>query len=97
MRSITCTAVCVALAAILIMIVTGPQTANAVTCQVTQLAPCAAAITSSAPPSKQCCMKMKEQRPCLCQYIKNPSLKAYVSSPNAKKVSKTCGVPVPKC
>ncbi|KAM0049893.1 putative bifunctional inhibitor/plant lipid transfer protein/seed storage helical [Helianthus debilis subsp. tardiflorus] len=95
MRSITYTSLCAA--AILVMILAGSQAAMAVTCQVTQLAPCAAAISSSSPPSQQCCTKLKEQRPCLCQYMKNPSLKAYVSSPNAKKVSKTCGVPVPKC
>ncbi|MFS8023636.1 putative bifunctional inhibitor/plant lipid transfer protein/seed storage helical [Helianthus anomalus] len=95
MRSITYTSLCAA--AILVMILAGSQAAMAVTCQVTELAPCASAISSSSPPSQQCCTKLKEQRPCLCQYMKNPSLKAYVSSPNAKKVSKTCGVPVPKC
>ncbi|KAK1412362.1 hypothetical protein QVD17_33551 [Tagetes erecta] len=95
MRSITYTTLCAT--AILVMILGASQTATAVTCQVTQLAPCAAAISSSSQPSKQCCAKIKEQRPCLCQYMKNPSLKVYVSSPNAKKVANTCGVPIPKC
>ncbi|KAJ9550324.1 hypothetical protein OSB04_014369 [Centaurea solstitialis] len=95
MRSTTYTTICAL--AILAMILAGTQVATAVTCQATQLAPCASAISSSSPPSKQCCIKIKEQRPCLCQYIKNPSLRGYVTSPNAKKVAKTCGVPIPKC
>ncbi|KAI3818850.1 hypothetical protein L1987_12671 [Smallanthus sonchifolius] len=95
MRSITYTSLCAA--AILVMILTGSQTSVAVTCQVTQLAACASAMSSSSQPSAQCCAKIKEQRPCLCQYMKNPTLKAFVTSPNAKKVAKTCGVPIPTC
>ncbi|KAJ9550323.1 hypothetical protein OSB04_014368 [Centaurea solstitialis] len=84
--------------ALLVMLVAGTRvTTAAVTCVVTELAPCAAAISSSSPPSQQCCSKIKEQRPCLCQYLKNPSLRGYVNSPNAKKVATTCGVPIPKC
>ncbi|XP_071691547.1 non-specific lipid-transfer protein 2 [Rutidosis leptorrhynchoides] len=95
MKSIAYIVLCTV--AILVMILSGPQVATAVTCQVTQLAPCAAAISSSSAPSKQCCTKIREQKPCLCNYMKNPNLKAYVSSPNAKKVATTCGVPIPKC
>ncbi|KAI7749613.1 hypothetical protein M8C21_030126 [Ambrosia artemisiifolia] len=95
MRPFTYTSLCAA--AILVMILAGSQAAMAVTCQVTQLVPCASAISSSSPPSSQCCTKLKEQRPCLCQYMKNPSLRGYVSSPNAQKVAKACGVPTPQC
>ncbi|CAI9259884.1 unnamed protein product [Lactuca saligna] len=73
------------------------EVATAVTCMVTELAPCADAFSSSSPPSQQCCTKLKEQRPCLCQYMKNPSLKSYVVSPNAQKVATSCGLPTPKC
>ncbi|KAL8249158.1 hypothetical protein R6Q59_006026 [Mikania micrantha] len=95
MRPITHTTLCAAV--ILLMILAGSQETVAVTCQAMQLAPCAAAISSASPPSNLCCTKIKEQRPCLCQYMKNPNLKKYVSSPNAKKVANTCGVPIPKC
>ncbi|KVI04462.1 Bifunctional inhibitor/plant lipid transfer protein/seed storage helical domain-containing protein [Cynara cardunculus var. scolymus] len=83
--------------AILVMMLAGSQAAMAVTCSVTELSPCLPAFTSSAPPSSSCCAKLKQQSPCLCQYIKNPSLRGYITSPNAKKVSSTCGVPIPKC
>ncbi|KAI3735895.1 hypothetical protein L6452_15418 [Arctium lappa] len=95
MRSATHIALCAA--ALLVMLLAGSQVTTAVTCTATELAPCASAIFSSSPPSQQCCSKIKEQRPCLCQYLKNPSLRGYVSSPNAKKVATTCGVPIPKC
>ncbi|XP_020210342.1 non-specific lipid-transfer protein 2 [Cajanus cajan] len=69
----------------------------AVTCNALQLSACANAMTSSSPPSAVCCSKLKEQRPCLCQYLKNPNLKKLVNSPNARKVATTCGSPFPTC
>ncbi|KAF5756180.1 putative bifunctional inhibitor/plant lipid transfer protein/seed storage helical [Helianthus annuus] len=84
--------------ALLMMILAGSTvTTTAVTCSVSELSPCLPSFTSAAKPSAQCCNKLKEQKPCLCGYIKNPSLKQYVSSPNAKKVASTCGVPIPNC
>ncbi|KAJ7971245.1 Non-specific lipid-transfer protein [Quillaja saponaria] len=74
-----------------------PDTAEGVTCSPTELAPCAQAFSSSAPPSNLCCQKVREQRPCLCGYIKNPALRQYVNSPGARKVSSACGVPIPSC
>ncbi|KAH0688843.1 hypothetical protein KY285_015994 [Solanum tuberosum] len=71
--------------------------AKAVTCNVSELSPCADAILKGTPASPTCCAKLKEQIPCLCGYIKDPKLKPYIDSPNAKKVSQTCGVPFPKC
>ncbi|KAG5614394.1 hypothetical protein H5410_014218 [Solanum commersonii] len=70
---------------------------EAVTCSVIELFPCAGAIMSSQPPSSACCIKLREQKPCLCGYLKNPSLKQYVNSPNAQRVAKTCGVSTPSC
>ncbi|XP_021657220.1 non-specific lipid-transfer protein 2-like [Hevea brasiliensis] len=70
---------------------------QAVTCNPLALSPCASAMTSSSPPSAICCSKLKEQRPCLCQYLKNPNLQKLVNSPNAKKVATTCGSPFPNC
>ncbi|KAK3426315.1 hypothetical protein EUGRSUZ_F02788 [Eucalyptus grandis] len=73
------------------------RVAEAVTCSATELSSCVSAITSSAPPSALCCSKLREQRPCLCGYIRNPNLRQYVTSPNAKRVARTCGVPYPTC
>ncbi|CAL5372647.1 unnamed protein product [Camellia sinensis] len=36
------------------------------TCNPTELSSCVGAITSNTPPSKLCCSKIKEQKPCLC-------------------------------
>ncbi|XP_048129386.1 non-specific lipid-transfer protein 2-like [Rhodamnia argentea] len=71
--------------------------AEAVTCSPTELSSCMSAITSSAPPSALCCSKLRQQRPCLCGYIRNPNLRQYVTSPNAMRVASTCGVPTPTC
>ncbi|KAK3426316.1 hypothetical protein EUGRSUZ_F02789 [Eucalyptus grandis] len=73
------------------------QVVEAVTCSATELSPCLPAITSSAAPSALCCSKLREQRPCLCGYIKDPNLKQYFTSPNAKRVASTCGVASPTC
>ncbi|KAG4911437.1 hypothetical protein JHK84_051913 [Glycine max] len=71
--------------------------AEAVTCSPVELSPCLGAITSSSPPSTTCCQKVREQRPCLCGYLKNPSLRPYVNSPGSRRVASSCGVPFPTC
>ena len=84
-----------ACAAILLVIIV--PAAEAVTCSPMQLSPCASAITSSSQPSALCCAKLKEQKPCLCGYMRNRSLRRFVSSPNARKVSNRCKLPIPRC
>ncbi|XP_042502319.1 non-specific lipid-transfer protein 2-like [Macadamia integrifolia] len=86
-------AVCV----MLVLLLAEAHVSMAVTCKPTELASCASAIMSATPPSKLCCSKIKEQKPCLCSYLKNPNLKKFVSSPNARKVANTCGTPFPNC
>ncbi|XAR52450.1 hypothetical protein NMG60_11020539 [Bertholletia excelsa] len=89
----------IALCALLVLLVEGAQEskAAAVTCNPMALSACADAITSSQPPTSTCCNKLKEQRPCLCQYIKDPNLQTLINSPNANKVAVTCGSPFPTC
>ncbi|XP_062158575.1 non-specific lipid-transfer protein 2-like [Alnus glutinosa] len=87
----------IAVCALLLLLLARAQITVAVTCNPTQLSPCVSAITSSSAPSTVCCGKIKEQKPCLCQYLKNPNLKKFVNSPNARKVANTCGTPFPKC
>ncbi|XP_047154212.1 non-specific lipid-transfer protein 2-like [Vigna umbellata] len=72
-------------------------TAEGVTCSPVELSPCLGAITSSSPPSTVCCQKVREQRPCLCGYLQNPSLKNYVNSPGSRRVATSCGIPFPTC
>ncbi|GKV16738.1 hypothetical protein SLE2022_188770 [Rubroshorea leprosula] len=83
--------------AVVLLVASESQRAEAVTCNPTELSPCLSAITSGSPPSDACCGKLREQKPCLCGYLKNPNLKPFVNSPNARKVANTCGVPYPQC
>ncbi|XP_022775543.1 non-specific lipid-transfer protein 2-like [Durio zibethinus] len=82
---------------VLVLIGKAQVSMAAVTCNALQLSPCASAITSSTPPSPLCCSKLKEQRPCLCNYVKDPNLQKLVNSPNARKVASICGSPFPNC
>lgn len=82
-------------AAMAVALLAGARPANAVDCNPSELSPCAAAIMSSVPPSKTCCLKLDEQTPCLCEYLKNPEFKPYI--PGAKRVAAACGVTVPGC
>ncbi|XP_030537130.1 non-specific lipid-transfer protein 2-like [Rhodamnia argentea] len=86
-----------ALLAVLLLAEAEVRVEAAVTCRPIELSSCVSAITSATPPSTLCCSKIKEQRPCLCQYLRNPNLKKFVNSPNARKVASTCGTPFPKC
>ncbi|BBG99569.1 Bifunctional inhibitor/lipid-transfer protein/seed storage 2S albumin superfamily protein [Prunus dulcis] len=80
-----------------VMVSEEARMAEAVTCSPVQLSSCLGPINSGSPPSTTCCQKLREQRPCLCGYLKNPSLRQYVNSPNARKLASNCGVPVPQC
>ncbi|KAJ8773080.1 hypothetical protein K2173_028257 [Erythroxylum novogranatense] len=86
-----------AIGTLLVLLMAEAELTMAVTCNPFQLSPCAAAITSGAPPSPLCCTRLKEQKPCLCQYLKDPRFGSYVNSPNAKKVASTCRASNPKC
>lgn len=91
---ITYLTVCVML---VVVVLFGDQTrvTMAVTCNTLELSQCASAITSSTPPTAECCSKLKEQEACLCEYVKDPNMQNLVNSPNAKKVADTCGTPIP--
>ncbi|KAK9925822.1 hypothetical protein M0R45_023087 [Rubus argutus] len=81
---------------VLMMLAKAEVTMAAVTCSPVELSSCANAISSDTPPTKLCCTKLKEQKPCLCQYLNNPNLKKFVNTPNARKVARTCGTPFPR-
>ncbi|KAK4837920.1 hypothetical protein QYF36_009550 [Acer negundo] len=97
MKRVSFVAVLSTVVVIVVVLSSEVPVAKAVTCNPTELSSCAAAITSSAPPSSTCCSKVREQRPCLCGYLKDPNLKQYVNSPNARKIVSTCGVSYPQC
>ncbi|KAK1299032.1 hypothetical protein QJS10_CPB14g00440 [Acorus calamus] len=83
--------------ALALLLAHAPTPSVSVTCNPTELSPCLNAILYGSAPSGACCGKLREQKPCLCQYAKNPSYKGFVGSNNARKVSSTCGVPIPNC
>ncbi|OVA06504.1 Bifunctional inhibitor/plant lipid transfer protein/seed storage helical domain [Macleaya cordata] len=84
-------------AVVALLLMSEAPVSMAATCKATELASCFNAITSSAPPSAACCSKLKEQVPCLCQYVRDPNLAKYVNTANARRVAKTCGVAFPNC
>ncbi|MBA0655475.1 hypothetical protein Goklo_007955, partial [Gossypium klotzschianum] len=74
MKRVSFVALCVV--ALAVVLFSGEsRTAEAVTCNPAELSPCIPALESSSAPSRDCCSKLKAQQPCLCGYIKNPSLK----------------------
>ncbi|KAL3845929.1 hypothetical protein ACJIZ3_003332 [Penstemon smallii] len=83
--------------ALVVVLVAEVKDAAAANCTPTELSSCAAALITVGTPSRVCCVKLKEQQPCFCSYIKNPSFKAYVDSPIAKKIAAACGVAIPNC
>ncbi|KAK1258913.1 hypothetical protein QJS04_geneDACA018726 [Acorus gramineus] len=72
-------------------------TTVSVTCNPTELSSCLGPILYGNAPSSTCCQKLKEQQPCFCQYMKNPTYKGIITSANANKTATTCGVPGPSC
>ncbi|KAK8518902.1 hypothetical protein V6N12_012141 [Hibiscus sabdariffa] len=73
------------------------RTAEAVTCNPTELSPCLPAFVLPVHPTAVCCRKLKKQQPCLCEYMKDPRLKPYLESPKAKGVASYCKITWPQC
>ena len=84
--------------ALVVMLFSGEtRTAEAVTCNFMELSPCLDAIMSSRPPSDICCSRLREQTPCLCGYLADPSLIQFFNDPNTIRVASSCGVAYPQC
>ena len=66
-------------------------------CDASQLAVCAASITTGAKPTPQCCANLRAQQSCFCKYAKDPNYGRYITSPYARKTVTSCGLPVPRC
>nr|GMD27693.1 non-specific lipid-transfer protein 2-like [Ipomoea batatas] len=89
---------CLAISVMVVLVLGLMEATEAVGCNPLQLTPCANAISSSTtPPTAECCSRLKEQKNCLCGYLKDPKLRRFVASPNAKKVAIACGSPFPNC
>ncbi|KAK8518900.1 hypothetical protein V6N13_017835 [Hibiscus sabdariffa] len=96
MKSVSFVALCVVVMAV-VLFLGEIHTAEAVICNPTELRPCTPALTTPADPTPICCSKLHEQQPCLCEYMRNPGLKPYVDSPNARRVASFCKIPWPQC
>ncbi|KAJ1418056.1 Non-specific lipid-transfer protein type 2 [Sesbania bispinosa] len=85
-------AVLLAVVALMILVEAIPM-AEAVTCSPEELSPCLGTVSSFAPPSRTCCQKVREQRPCLCGYLQSPILRHYITAPGIRWVLSSCGFP----
>ncbi|XP_042404501.1 non-specific lipid-transfer protein 2-like [Zingiber officinale] len=81
--------------AVLLLLIGAPTAVESVTCDPSQLFPCAGSIKGSSPPSSQCCAALRSQSPCFCQYMKDPKLAPFIS--RARQVAAICRVSLPSC
>ncbi|KAK8626969.1 hypothetical protein V6N13_134598 [Hibiscus sabdariffa] len=94
MARISFVALCVVAVAVVVFSGETRMTEAAV-CDLLRLGPCTPALVSVAP-STECCSKLKEQQPCLCEHLKNPAFGQFVKNPNSKKVAAICNVQWPQ-
>lgn len=98
MKKVSITTLCLLVAAMaMAAVLTRARLAEAMSCNPMAMKACLPAIKSSEPPTAECCKRVKEQESCFCEYLKNPILKPYLNSPNAKKIAASCGVAFPTC
>ncbi|KAL4317245.1 hypothetical protein HN51_071239 [Arachis hypogaea] len=65
-------------------------------CSVSELgSSCGLAYAFGTTPTPECCSKLKQQQPCFCYYLKDPSLAQYVNSTNARNIAASCNVTYP--
>ena len=69
---------------------------DAAACNPAALSPCGGALFGGAV-TPGCCVQLKAQQPCLCQYARNPAYSSYVNGPAAQRVANACGIPKMKC
>ncbi|KAK2652308.1 hypothetical protein Ddye_012164 [Dipteronia dyeriana] len=70
--------------------------AEAVTCNPFELGPCMPAFTTGMLPSLPCCMRLKDQQYCMCDYLRNPVYKEFLDSDSGIKIITLCGIPSPR-
>ncbi|KAF5750167.1 non-specific lipid-transfer protein AKCS9-like [Tripterygium wilfordii] len=85
-----------ALLVMLAVAMVAPTAEAAGGCNPRELRPCTWAIMSLTAPSSKCCVKVREQRTCLCEYLRQPHLWPFFNSPNTRLVASSCGVPFPR-
>lgn len=86
------------LVAMVLFLVTNMHVTEAQTCSPVALSPCLPAIQDpSQTPTTSCCNNLRDQKPCLCGYLRNPFLRGYVNSPGSRRVASVCNVPTPRC
>lgn len=80
-------------------IVPVPVALAGVVCTITELAPCTGDFASPQAPSSACCIKVKSQQTCFCQYAEDPvsTISGFCCSPEFKKIATACDVPLPQC
>ncbi|PON49233.1 Bifunctional inhibitor/plant lipid transfer protein/seed storage helical domain containing protein [Trema orientale] len=61
-----------------------------VMCSPAELDPCMETIATAKPPSSLCCLKLREQRPCICGHLNDPNLRTNINSPNARRAAGLC-------
>ncbi|KAF3444300.1 hypothetical protein FNV43_RR13990 [Rhamnella rubrinervis] len=99
MKNLSFLALCAVVTAAAVLL-SNARMAEAVTCTITELSPCKAYLTSSETPSwsSQCCIKLREQQPCFCGYLKKyAAYKPYLSDPKVKNAESSCEVTIPNC
>ncbi|CAH8289862.1 unnamed protein product [Eruca vesicaria subsp. sativa] len=66
-------------------------------CLTIDITGCFPGIFIGGPISPQCCQTLKVQQPCFCDFIKNPALKPYITSPQGRLALLSCRIPFPTC
>ncbi|KAL4577591.1 hypothetical protein LXL04_013701 [Taraxacum kok-saghyz] len=70
---------------------------EAVVCNLLSLSPCLGPALFFTPPPGMCCGRLREQLPCLCEYVRNVNYGQLLSSSGPRRVVQACGVVVPNC
>lgn len=97
MKACTTAAAAVVVVVVVLLLGEANVSVDAAICNPRDLNVCSAAFSSNSRPPPACCTKIKEQKPCYCQYIKDPSIGPLLRSPNAVRVARQCRVVFPRC
>ncbi|GMN38635.1 hypothetical protein TIFTF001_007875 [Ficus carica] len=76
----------------LVVLLGRTELSEAVHCDFDKRGMCSDEMTSNVPPTALCCSKLKQQKHCLCHYIKDPVFGKTINSPNSMKMFASCQI-----
>lgn len=74
-----------------------PAASDNMICDMKELSSACEEAKKTGDPDAGCCAMLKKHEPCLCQYMKDPVVRAFVNTHKGRHIYAICKEPLPSC